>query len=223
MRPELEALTVSLEVGLAGLSLAAPIGLALAFYLARGPRRGRAIVDAVVTLPLVLPPVAVGVAILAVFGTQGLGPVLARAGLRLVGTWQGAALASGTVALPLFVRVARAALEGVDPRLEAVAATLGASPARVVATVTLPLAARGLVAATALAFARALGEFGATILVAGSVRGQTETLPLAIYQAFESAPANDPTLAARLCAVSALLALSLSVVAARLEPKRQGA
>lgn len=219
MRPELVALLVSLEVGLAALVLVVPAGLALAFYLARGPRRGRAAVDALVSLPLVLPPTAVGVAILTLFGSQGLGPTLARAGLRLVGTWQGASLASAIVALPLFVRVARAAIAGVDPRLESAAATLGASPLRVARTITLPLAARGLLAATALAFARALGEFGATILVAGSVPGVTQTLPLAIFQAFEHTASEDPGLALRLCAVSAALALGLSVVAARLEPR----
>jgi molybdate transport system permease protein len=220
VRPELAALLVSLEVGLASLVLAVPAGLALAFWLARGPRRGRALVDALVTLPLVLPPTAIGVAILAAFGSHGLGGALAATGLSVVTTWRGAALASAIAALPIFVRVARSAIEGVDPRLEAVAATLGASPARVALTVTLPLARRGLVAATILAFARALGEFGATVLVAGSIRGETETLPLAIYEAFTQPSDADPWLAARLCLLSGGLALLLSLVATRLEPRR---
>jgi molybdate transport system permease protein len=114
MSLETAALLVSLEVGLAALALVVPVGLGLAYWLARGPRRGRTIVEAVVMLPLVLPPTAVGVAILAVCGREGLGPWLARAGLGIVATWKGAALASAIVALPLFVRVARTALEGVD-------------------------------------------------------------------------------------------------------------
>jgi molybdate transport system permease protein len=216
---EASALLVSLEVSLAALALVLPVGLVLAYYLARGPRRGRELVDALVTLPLVLPPTATGVAILAVFGARGIGPALARAGLSIVATWRGAALASAVVALPIFVRVARTALEGVDRRLEDAAALLGASRARVAWTVTLPLASRGLGAATVLAFARALGEFGATILVAGSIRGVTETLPLAIFEAIEdpAAAGGDPWLGAKLCLVSAGTALALSLVAAKLE------
>ncbi len=216
MRPELEATLVSLKVGLTALLLVLPPGLGLALWLARGPRRGRTIVDALVTLPLVLPPVAIGAALLLLFGRHGAGPLLERLGLGVVLSWRGAALASAVVALPVFVRVARAALDQVDPRLEAVAATLGASPARVLTSVTLPLARRGLLAATTLAFARALGEFGATVVVAGSIRGKTQTLALAIFEA-ESV---DTALTLRLVAVSALLGLVLAVVAVRLEPRR---
>ncbi len=207
--PEVEALVVSLEVALLALVLVLPVGLALAFWLARGPARGRALVEAVVMVPLVLPPVAIGVGLLALFGRNGLGF------LWLVGTWKGAAVAAAVVALPVFVRVARAALEDVDPRLEAVAAVLGASPARVAFTITLPLAARGLIAATVLGFARALGEFGATIIVAGAIRGETETLPMAIYQAYEQGGS-----ATALCLISFGLALGLALVSAWLAPRR---
>lgn len=219
MSAELQALLVSLQVAALALVLLVPPGLLLAGWLSRGPARGRTVVEAVVMLPLVLPPVAVGVAILLVFGRDGLGPTLARAGLRLVATREGAALASAIVALPVFVRVARAALDGVDPRLEAIAATLGASRLRVLATVTLPLARRGLIAAGSLALARALGEFGATVLVAGSLPGETQTLPLLIFEANESGRA---ALALRACGLSALLGLALAALAARLEPHRTG-
>lgn len=220
MSPELQALGVSLHVSALALVLLLPPGLLLAWWLSRGPARGRAVIEALVMLPLVLPPVAVGVAILAVFGREGLGPTLAHAGLRLVATREGAALASAIVALPVFVRVARAALDGVDPRLELIAATLGASPLRVLATVTLPLARRGLIAATSLGLARALGEFGATVLVAGSLPGVTQTLPLLIFEANEAGRAG---LALRACALSALLGLALALLAARLEPRRPAA
>ncbi len=135
--------------------------------------------------------------------------------LALVGTGQGASLAAAVVALPVFVRVARAALEEVDPRLEAIASVLGASPVRVTLTITLPLAARGLVAATVLGFARALGEFGATIIVAGAVRGETETLPIAIFQAYESKGS-----ATALCLISGSFALVLALVSSWLSPRR---
>jgi len=207
--PELEALRISLEVASAAMLLVVPIGLALAWWLARGPARGRAVVEALVLLPLVLPPVAIGVALLAVLGRNGLGLV------SFVGTWRGAAVAAAVVALPVFVRVARAAIEEVDPRLEGMASVLGASPPRVALTVTLPLAERGLVAALVLGFARALGEFGATIVVAGAVRGETETLPIAIFQAFEERGS-----ATALCALSAGLALALALASAWLAPRR---
>lgn len=220
MNVELNALLVSLIVGSTALLLVIPPGVALALWLARGPRRGRTLVEAVVMLPLVLPPVAVGVGLLLLFGRNGLGPFLSELGLSLVATWRGAAVASAVVALPVFVRVARTAFEGVDPRLESLAATLGASPARVFFAVTLPLAKRGLIAAAALSLARALGEFGATVLVAGSVIGRTQTLPLAI---FEAAEAREPDLALRLCGLSALLGLVLTAVAVRLERPRPAA
>lgn len=218
MSPELQALLVSLQVSAAALVLVLPPGLALALWLSRGPTRGRTVVEALVMLPLVLPPVAVGVAILALFGRGGLGPWLATLGLQVVATWQGAALASAVVALPVFVRVARSAFDAVDPRLEAAAALLGASPARVLVTITLPLARRGLLAGASLALARALGEFGATVLVAGSLPGETQTLPLAIFEANESGRVD---LALRLCALSGLLGLALAAIAARLEPRQR--
>ncbi len=210
MSEALVALLVSLRVASVAMLFMLPVGVALAFYLARGPKRLRSVVEAVVMLPLVLPPVAIGVFLLALFGRGGL-----LAFLGFAGTWLGASAAAAAVALPVFVRVARAALEDVDPRLEGMAAVLGAGPIRVAVTITLPLALRGLLAAFTLALARAIGEFGATILVAGAIEGKTETLPIAIFQAFEQRGE-----ATALCLVSAGLAFALALASAWLSPRR---
>lgn len=169
----------------AGLStlLILPIGLALAWLLAKGEWPGKTVVETVVSLPLVMPPVATGLILLELFGRQGpLGGFLHRAlHLDVVFTWRAVLLALGVMSLPLLVRSARTAFEGVNPRFEQIAATLGAGGWRIFFTVTLPLAARGVAAGMILAFARSLGEFGATIMVAGNIAGQTTTVSLAIY------------------------------------------
>jgi len=169
------------------IALVAPPGLVLAWLLARYRFAGRSLVETLIALPLVAPPVATGLILLRLFGQRGaLGRFLHdRLGIEIVFTVRGVVIAMAVMALPLFVRTARVAFEGVEPRLERVARTLGASRRRVFATVTLPLAARGLAAAALLAGARALGEFGATILVAGAIPGRTETLAVAIYQRIE--------------------------------------
>jgi len=161
-----------------------PFGLALAWGLARGSWRGKALVETLVTLPLVLPPVVTGLALLRLFGRRGLlGHWLyAQFGIEVVFTWRAVVLALAVMSLPLFVRAARAAFEEVNPAFEQIARTLGAGEWRVFFTVTLPLARRGVLGGTLLAFARALGEFGATIMVAGNIPGQTTTLSVAIYQ-----------------------------------------
>ncbi len=159
-----------------------PPGLALAWLLARRDWPGKSLVETLVALPLVLPPVATGLVLLELFGRGGpLGRALARLGLDVVFTWRGVVLAMAIMAAPLLVRAARVAFEGVDSRLEQVARTLGASERRVFATVTLPLARRGILGGALLSFARALGEFGATVMVAGNIPGRTRTLSLAIY------------------------------------------
>lgn len=172
-------------VGVAALSTLAilPFGVALAWLLARRDWPGKSLVETLVALPLVIPPVATGLLLLQLFGRRGaLGGWLERTfGWEIVFTWRGVVLATAVMSFPLLVRTARVAFEGVSPRLEQVARTLGATPWRVFATVTLPLAARGLFAAAVLAFARALGEFGATIMVAGFIPGKTATLALSIY------------------------------------------
>ncbi len=164
-------------------TLILPFGVALAWALARRPWPGKWIVETVVTLPLVMPPVATGLILLDLLGHRGpLGGWLARTfGWEIVFTWRAVVAAMAVMSFPLLVRAARVAFEGVNPRLEQVARTLGAGPLRVFLTVTLPLASRGVIGGALLAFARALGEFGATILVAGNIPGKTATLSLSIY------------------------------------------
>ncbi len=170
-------------VAAAGTLLILPPGIALGWLLARKYWRGKILVETVVTLPLVMPPVATGLILLKLLGRRGL---LGRwieslFGVEIVFTWRAVVIATAVMSFPLLVRTARLALEGVNPRFEQVARTLGAGPWRVFWTITLPLAARGLVAGAVLAFARALGEFGATIMVAGFIPGRTATLALSIY------------------------------------------
>ena len=162
----------------------APPGLALAWLLARRQWRGQALVETLVSLPLVLPPVVTGLVLLKLFGRRGpIGHWLQdRLGVEVVFTWKAVVLALAVMSLPLFVRAARTAIEEVNPLFEQLARTMGASEWRVFFTITLPLARRGVLAGTLLAFARALGEFGATIMVAGNIPGQTTTLSVAIYQ-----------------------------------------
>jgi molybdate transport system permease protein len=157
-------------------------GAALAWLLARKSWPGKTVVETLVALPLVMPPVATGLILLKLFGRRGpLGNWLETHGISVVFTWKAVVAAMAVMSFPLLVRGARTAFESVNPRFEKVAATLGASPLRVLATITLPLAARGIMAGVVFAFARALGEFGATILVAGNIPGLTTTLSTAIY------------------------------------------
>lgn len=161
-----------------------PGGLALAWLLARHDWRGKAVVETLISLPLVLPPVVTGLILLRLFGRRGpIGHWLQSVpGIEVVFTWKAVVVALAVMSAPLLVRAARTAIEEVDPLFEQLARTLGAGEWRVFFTVTLPLARRGVLAGTLLAFARALGEFGATIMVAGNIPGQTTTLPVAIYQ-----------------------------------------
>lgn len=164
-----------------------PPGILLAWVLARKNWPGKTLVETLVALPLVLPPVATGLILLMLFGRRGvLGGFLEKAlGVEVVFTWKAVLIALAAMSFPLLVRTARVAFEGVNPRLEHVARTLGASHARVFLTMTLPLAFRGIVGGALLAFARALGEFGATILVAGAIPGRTETISVAIFQSIQ--------------------------------------
>jgi molybdate transport system permease protein len=162
--------------------LLVPPGLAVAWLLARRRWRGKPLVETLVALPLVMPPVATGLILLELFGRRGpIGGALHRLGIDIVFTWRAVVLAMMVMSFPLLVRAARVAFEEVDPRLEQIARTLGARDRRVFVTITLPLAARGILSGVLLAFARAIGEFGATILVAGNIPGRTTTLSLAIY------------------------------------------
>jgi molybdate transport system permease protein len=177
-----------------------PLGLALAWALARGNWPGKSLVETFVTLPLVMPPVATGLILLTAFGKHGLGGLF---DFRIVFTWRAVLLALSVMSLPLLVRSARTAFEEVNPRLEQIARTLGAGGWRVFFTITVPLAARGIVGGMLLAFARALGEFGATIMVAGNIQGKTQTISLAI---FENVQIGEDAHAYRLLGVSVVLA-----------------
>jgi molybdate transport system permease protein len=182
-----------------------PVGLGLAWLLARYHWPGKSLVETFVALPLVMPPVATGLILLNVFGRRGLiGSFLHdRLNLDVIFTWRAVLLALSVMSLPLLVRSARVAFEGVNPRLEQIARTLGAGAWRVFFTISVPLAARGIVAGMILAFARALGEFGATIMVAGNIPGKTSTLSLAIFQ---SVQLGEDSHAYRLLGVSVVLA-----------------
>jgi molybdate transport system permease protein len=181
---EWQFISFTLRMAVAATLVILPPGLGLAWLLARRQWRGKALVETLVSLPLVLPPVVTGLALLKLFGRRGpLGHWLYYSlGVEVVFTWKAVMLALGVMALPLLVRAARTAFEEVDPLYEQLARTLGAGEWRVFFTITLPLARRGVLAGALLAFARALGEFGATIMVAGNIPGQTTTLSVAIYQ-----------------------------------------
>ena len=201
--------------GMAALATAVmlPPGLAVAWVLARRRFPGHAVLETLVSLPLVLPPVATGLILIAVLGRRGvLGGVLERMGIEVMFTWRAVVVAMAVMGLPLLVRSARAGFEQVDRRYEQIAATLGARPARVFFTVSLPLARRGVLAGSLLGFSRALGEFGATIMVAGALPG-TRTIAVAIYTYTET---GQDAAAAVMLAVSAAIAFGALLASNRL-------
>ena len=185
-----------------------PPGLALAWLLARGRFRGRVLLETLVSLPLVMPPVATGLLLLGLFAPFGLfGRILGRIGIDVVFTWKAVVLAMTVMGLPLLVRTARAGIEQVDRRFEAAAATLGAGPLRVFFTITLPLARPAVIAGAVLGFARALGEFGATVMIAGSIPGATRTLAVGIYSFAETGRDRDAFVLVAISAAIAFVAL----------------
>ncbi|MEQ8357684.1 MAG: molybdate ABC transporter permease subunit [Kiloniellaceae bacterium] len=205
---ETEALGLSLRVALWSVAVSLPFGLAVAWLLARYDFFGKTVLNVVVHLPLVLPPVVVGYMLLILFGRQGaLGAWLyASFGVSLAFTWEGAALAAAVMAFPLMVRAMRLSIETVDRKLETAARTLGASRANVFVTITLPLIMPGILAGAVLAFARSLGEFGATITFVSNIPQETRTLPLALYSLIQS-PSGEAG-ALRLVVLSVLLSLA---------------
>jgi molybdate transport system permease protein len=202
---ELRALWFTVACALAGVGLVALPAFGLAWLLARRDWPGKSLLETAVALPLVLPPVATGLILLKLLGRRGWlgGWAHAAFGWDIAFTWRAVPVALGAAALPLMVRSFRVALEGVDPRLEQVARTLGGGELRVLRTITLPLAQRGLLAGLVLGFARALGEFGATVVLAGNIPGETSTLALALYRAVELGRDDQ---ALRLLLVSIVLA-----------------
>ncbi|KRA81206.1 molybdate ABC transporter permease subunit [Altererythrobacter sp. Root672] len=204
--------TLSLKVSLVAVAITLPVSYALAWVLARRRFPGRILLDAVVHLPLVVPPVVTGWILLVLFGRNGpIGAWLeSQFGLVLVFRWSGAALAAAVMALPLMVRAMRLSIEAVDRRLVDAARTLGASPWRAFLSITLPLSAPGIAAGAMLGFARSLGEFGATITFASNIAGQTRTLPLAIYSGLQLPGAELQV--ARLSLISVVLSLAALVI-----------
>ncbi len=208
---EWQAVWLSLKVATWATAATLPLGIGVAFALARWQFPGKAVLNALVHLPLVLPPVVTGYLLLLTFGRQGvIGQFLHEFGIVLAFHWTGAALAAAVMAFPLMVRALRMAVEAVDPKLEQAAHTLGASPIWVFFTVTLPLMLPGILTGLILAFAKALGEFGATITFAANIPGQTQTIPTAIYAALQ-VPGQEAA-ATWLVILSITLALSALLV-----------
>jgi len=210
---EWTALWLSAKVALWATALCLPLGIAVSWLLARCEFRGKLLLDALVQLPMVLPPVVPGYLLLVLLGTQGAvgGWLQQQFGIVLAFTWKGAVLASAVMAFPLMVQPVRLAFRMIDVRLEQAATTLGASPWRAFLTVTLPLALPGIVAGLVLCFSRSLGEFGATMAFVGNIPGETRTLPLAIYS-YTHMPGGEAA-AQRLVLLSILLAFGALIAA----------
>ncbi|MBN8814180.1 MAG: molybdate ABC transporter permease subunit [Sphingomonas sp.] len=215
---EWSIVALSIKVGLVATLATLPVAFAIAWFLARAKVRGKILIEAVVYLPLVVPPVVTGWMLLLAFAPKG--PLGALSG-EVLFKWTGAAVAAGVMALPLMVRAMRLSIEAVDHRLEGAARTLGAGRWRVFRTITLPLSMPGVLAGTVLGFARSLGEFGATITFVSNVPGQTQTLPLAIYAALQR-PDGD-AIALRLAALSIVIALAALVVSELLARRMRAA
>ncbi len=208
---EWQAVALSLRVALVATCLSLPFGIAVAYILARYRFPGHALLNGLVHLPLILPPVVTGYLLLLSFGPQApLGGLLESLGLGVAFRWTGAALAAAIMAFPLMVRAIRLTLEAVDPKLEEVAGTLGASRLRVFVTITLPLTLPGILTGAVLAFAKAMGEFGATITFVSNIPGETRTVPSAIY-AFLQVPGGEGS-AWRLVIVSVVVAMGALLV-----------
>ena len=202
----LQIVGLTLQVAVVGTAINLPVALCVSWLIVKRRIRGRLVVDALVSLPLAVPPVVVGYALLLLLGKNGaLGGLLDRLGIEVVFTWFAAALAAAVVSFPLMARSIMIAMGEVDERLEMAARSLGAGALRAALTITIPLAYRGILAGTLLGFVRAVSEFGATIIVAGNIPGKTQTLPLAIYS---RVIAGDDALAIRLIAVSVGLAVA---------------
>ncbi|WP_109393469.1 molybdate ABC transporter permease subunit [Proteus terrae] len=204
---EWQAIILSLKVSTIAVIISLPFGIFMAWLLVRVRFPGKSLLDSIIHLPLVLPPVVVGYLLLISMGRRGfIGEWLYDwFGFSFTFSWRGAALASAVVAFPLMVRAIRLALEAVDQRMEQAARTLGASTIRVFFTITLPLSMPGIIAGIVLAFARSLGEFGATITFVSNIPGETRTIPLAMYTLIETPGAEMD--AARLCVIAIILAL----------------
>jgi len=201
-----DAIRLSVQVAIAATLLSLPFGFAVAYLVTFVKFRGKVLLEVLVNLPLTLPPVVVGYFLLLLLGKQGwLGSLLNDAGIRIIFTLKAAVIASAVVGFPLLVRSLRIGMEGIDPNLIHASRTLGARWHDTLMTVILPLSVPGLVAGSSLMFARSLGEFGATIIVAGNIPGVTQTIPLAIYE-YASSPTSEQ-MALSLCLVSVVISM----------------
>lgn len=223
---EWQAVALSLKVAGWATALSLPVAIWVAHLLARQEFPGKQVVNGLVHLPLILPPVVTGYLLLLAFGgTAPVGATLAKLGLPLAFRWTGAALAAAIMGFPLMVRAIRLSIEAVDPKLEAAAATLGASRWSIFATVTLPLALPGIIAGAILGFAKAIGEFGATITFVSNIPGETRTVPSAIYS-FLQVPGGESS-ALRLVVISIIIAMGAlvasEVLARRIAKRMEGA
>lgn len=219
---DIQAILLSAKVGVVATLVALPLGFLAAWQLAFGRFKGKLLLELLFNLPLTLPPVVVGYLLLLLLGSQGLlGSALDTLGIKIIFTWKAAVIASVVVGFPLLVRSIRLAMEGIDLHLVQAARSLGAGPLDIIITVILPLSRRGIMAGSSLFFARSLGEFGATIIIAGNMPGVTQTLPLAIYD-YASSPRGEGT-ALLLCGVSILLSLAVLMLHETILQHKKGA
>jgi molybdate transport system permease protein len=214
-----QALLLSARVAALATLVALPFGFAAACLLHFGRFRGKALLEGLINLPLVLPPVVVGYLLLLGLGEHGMGPLLERFGLSILFTWYAAVLAAMVVGFPLLVRAIRIGLEGIDPQLLLVSNSLGAGRCDILFNVILPLSKRSLLAGSSLMFARSLGEFGATMMIAGNIPGVTQTVPLAVYD-YSGMPGGE-ALAGGLCLASIALSLAVLLFSERLARGRK--
>jgi molybdate transport system permease protein len=217
--PDLFPLWLTLRIAFFATLIAFGFAVAFAWIVARFTFRGRDLLDAILTLPLVMPPTVLGYYLIVVWGRNGWlgGWLYAHLGISLMFTWQGAVLAATVVAFPLLFKSARAAFEGVNTEYEKAARILGDNEIQVFFRVTLPLAARGLVAGTMLAFARAMGDFGATLMIAGNIQGKTQTAAMAVFDAVQ---VGDYTLANTLVGIMSVVCITILVMTNKLAARR---
>jgi molybdate transport system permease protein len=205
-----EAIALSVKVAVTATFLSVPLGFLLSYILTYGVFRGKLLLEVLINLPLTLPPVVIGYILLLMLGRHGwLGGMLEAAGIRIIFTWKAAVIASAVVGFPLLVRSIRIGMESIDRQLIHASRTLGAHWYDTLFTIILPLSLRGIFAGSSLMFARSLGEFGATIIVAGNIPGVTQTIPLAIYE-YAASPGSE-SMALSLCLVSVLLSLMVLI------------
>ena len=205
---DITAIGLSLKVALTATALALPVGFAVAWLIVFKPMKGKVLLEVLINLPLTLPPVVIGYFLLLLLGKNGwLGKLLTASGIEVIFTWKAAVIASAVVGFPLLVRSIRLGMESIDQQLIEASRSLGASWFDSLVTIVLPLSLRGIIAGSSLMFARSLGEFGATIIVAGNIPGITQTIPLAIYD-YASSPSSS-TMALSLCMVSVVISVAV--------------